>query len=430
MASTHYTPHATRALPNRADCDRLMLSHLFRSLRHPQFRVFYFGQLVSITGTWMQNMAQAWLVYRLTHSSVLLGTVAFAGLLPVLLFGLVGGVLADRVPRRTLLIGAQLVAMAQAFLLATLVIGGWVATWHIVLLAFVLGTANAIEMPSRHSFLAELVPAQDLPNAIALNSSIFNLARFAGPALAGLLVGLWGEGTVFLLNGITFLAVLWGLFTLSAGRTAAPSGSQSQWSRLREGLGYAWQTKPIRMALLLLTTCSLSAPAYTVLMPIFAHRVFAGGAEMLGLLLGTAGIGALLAAMRLAYLSGRQSLPHNIALAAISAGAGMLLFANTERLWMALPLLALLGFSISTMAASVNTLIQMQVPNQLRGRIMALFAVLFIGITSLGNMLAGLTAAHVGASFAVMIAGAVCTSAGIVYRLRATGDAGAQAGSV
>ncbi len=407
-----------------------MLFHLFRSLRHPQFRVFYFGQLISITGTWMQNMAQAWLVYRLTHSSVLLGTVAFAGLLPVLLFGLVGGVLADRIPRRTLLIGAQLTAMAQAFLLATLVIGGWVATWHIVVLAFVLGTVNAIEMPSRHSFLAELVPPHDLPNAIALNSSIFNLARFAGPALAGLLVSAWGEGTVFVLNGLTFLAVLAGLFTLSAGRIAAPSPDQSQWSRLREGLGYAWKTTSIRMALLVLTACSLSAPAYTVLMPIFAHRVFGGGAETLGLLLGTAGVGALLAAMRLAYLSGRQSLPHNIALAAISAGAGMLVFANTETFWLALPLLALLGFSISTMAASVNTLIQMQVPNQLRGRIMALFAVLFIGVTSLGNMLAGLTAAHVGSTVAVMIAGVICGSAGIIYRVRATGEENTQAGSV
>ncbi len=394
-----------------------MLSHLFRSLQHAQFRAFYFGQLISITGTWMQNMAQAWLVYRLSHSTLLLGMVAFAGLLPVLLFGLAGGMLADRIPRRSLLIAAQLVAMAQALLLTVLVFGGWVETWHVVVLAFVLGTVHAVEMPSRHSFLAELVPAEDLPNAIALNSSVFNLARFIGPAIAGALVASYGEGPVFLLNAFTFLAVLWGLLGLTAGRSAATDMAHSQWQRLREGLTYAWENRLIRAALILLTFCSLAAPAYTVLMPVFAHQVFNGGAKQLGLLLGTAGAGALLAAMRLAWLSGRQHLGHNIALAGMAAGAGMLLFANTTTLLFALPLLVLLGFAITTIAASVNTLIQMQVPNQLRGRIMALFSVLFIGITSLGNLLVGYTAAHLGVVTTVMLAGMLCLGSGVVYRL-------------
>lgn len=394
-----------------------MLSHLFRSLRHPQFRLFYFGQLISITGTWMQNMAQAWLVYRLSHSTLLLGVVAFAAMLPVLLFGLAGGMLADRLPRRSLLIAAQLVAMAQALLLALLVFGGWVETWHVVVLAFVLGLVHAVEMPSRHSFLAELVPAADLPNAIALNSSIFNLARFAGPAIAGALVAAWGEGPVFLLNALSFLAVLWGLLHLTAGRSAASEAAQSQWRRLREGLDYAWDNRPIRAALFLLTVGSLTAPAYTVLMPVFAHQVYGGGAGQLGLLLGTAGVGALLAAMRLAWLGGRQHLSHNIALAALAAGIGMLLFANITTLPYALPLLVLLGFAVTTMATSINTLIQMQVPNQLRGRIMALFAVLFIGITSLGNLLAGYTATHLGVVLTVMLAGTICAGAGAVYRL-------------
>lgn len=396
-----------------------MLSHLFRSLRHPQFRLFYFGQLISITGTWMQNMAQAWLVYRLSHSTLLLGVVAFAAMLPVLLFGLAGGMLADRLPRRSLLIAAQLVAMVQALLLALLVFAGWVETWHVVVLAFVLGLVHAVEMPSRHSFLAELVPAQDLPNAIALNSSIFNLARFAGPAIAGALVAAYGEGPVFLLNALSFLAVLWGLLHLSAGRSAASEAAQSQWRRLREGLDYAWDNRPIRAALILLTVGSLTAPTYTVLMPVFAHQVFGGGAGQLGLLLGTAGAGALLAAMRLAWLGGQQHLSNNIALAALTAGAGMLLFANTTTLPLALPLLLLLGFAITTMATSINTLIQMQVPNQLRGRIMALFAVLFIGITSLGNLLAGYTATHLGVVTTVMLAGVICAGAGATYKLAA-----------
>lgn len=394
-----------------------MLSHLFRSLRHPQFRLFYFGQLISITGTWMQNMAQAWLVYRLSHSTLLLGVVAFAAMLPVLLFGLAGGMLADRLPRRSLLIAAQLVAMTQALLLAALVFSGGVETWHVVLLAFVLGLVHAVEMPSRHSFLAELVPTVDLPNAIALNSSTFNLARFAGPAIAGALVAAYGEGPVFLLNALSFLAVLWGLLQLTVGRSPASEAAHNQWRRLREGLEYAWDNRPIRAALLLLTVGSLTAPAYTVLMPVFAHQIFDGGAGQLGLLLGTAGAGALLAAMRLAWLGGQQHLGHNIAHATLAAGVGMLLFANTTTLTFALPLLVLLGFTITTMATSVNTLIQMQVPNHLRGRIMALFAVLFIGITSLGNLLAGYTATHLGVVTTVMLAGGVSLMAGVAYRL-------------
>lgn len=395
----------------------MLLSHLFRSLQHKEFRVFYFGQLISITGTWMQNMAQAWLVYRLSHSSLLLGIVAFSGLLPVLLFGLIGGMLADRIPRRTLLLSVQLIAMLQAFTLATLVFGGWIETWHIIVLAFILGTVHAIEMPSRHSFLAELVPSQALPNAIALNSTIFNLARFAGPAIAGWLVGAIGEGFVFFINGLTFLAVFGGLLMLEAGRVPSHQGDQNRWALLREGLDYAWKTGTVRIALALLMIGSVAAPAYNVLMPIFANRVFHGGAELLGWMLGSAGIGALAGAMRLAYLAGRQSLPQNIAFAAILAGAAMAAFANVEQLSLALPLLAVLGFAITTMTASVNTLLQIRVPNRLRGRTMALFSVLFIGVTSLGNLLAGSAAAYLGAPRTVMIAGGICLGAGLLYRL-------------
>ncbi len=395
-----------------------MFSHLFRSLHHPQFRVFYFAQLISITGTWMQNMAQAWLVYRLTHSSLLLGTVAFAGLLPVLLFGLWGGVLADRWPRRTLLIAAQIIAAVQASVLATLVLGGWVATWHIIILAFVLGVVHAMEMPSRHSLLAELVPPPDLANAIALNSSLFNLARFFGPAIAGWLVTAYGEGVVFLINALTFISVLLALLTITAGSTAPDKDTRGQWRRLLDGLHYAWSQRTIRTALMLLAISSLTAPSYAVLMPVFAHRVFHGGASELGLLLGTAGAGALLAAMRLAYLGGRQSIRRHIGTAAMAAGAGMMLFAHVSYLPIALPVVLLLGFSATTLVASVNTLLQMQVPNQLRGRVMSLFAVLFVGVTSLGSMVAGVVAEHFGIAVAVTAAGACSLLAGTLYGLR------------
>lgn len=397
-----------------------MLLSVFRSLRHRQFRIFYLGQLISLTGTWMQNVAQAWLVYRLSQSSLMLGMVAFAALLPVLLFGLVGGLLADRLPRRRLLVTVQTVAMVQALLLAVLALTGWIEVWHIILLAFVLGMAHAVEMPSRHSLLAELVPAEDLANAIALNASLFNAARFLGPAVAGALVAWLGEGPVFLLNAATFLATIAALKTLSAGVETYSHQRGGRRRELQEGLAYAWQTSGIRSALLMLAAISITAPVYSVLMPVFVDQVYAGGAQLLGLLLGSSGAGALAAAFHLAYLSGRQRLSRHITLAAFATGSGMLLFAWSEQLWLTLPLLAMLGFSTTTMTASVNTLLQMQVPNALRGRIMALFSVLFIGMTSLGNLLAGITANWWGGAVAVGTAGILCLGAALMYRTMRT----------
>ena len=394
-----------------------MLGLLFHSLKTRDYRIYYFVQLISITGTWMQNVAQAWLVYRLSHSSVQLGLVAFAGLAPVLLLGLLGGVLADRYPRKTLLITAQTLAMAQALTLAALTLSGWVQTWHIIALALVLGIVHALEMPTRHSFIAQLVPREDLPNAIALNSSIFNTARFIGPAVAGWLVALIGEGPVFVINAITFVMVLLGLMMIQAH--PAPHDSQTPRPRLSDALDYARHQPRIRAALLLLALVSLVATAYSVLMPILSHEVYHGGAETLGNLLGAAGLGALTAALRLAYLSGRQRLDVHIGNAAIAAGVGMLAFSMSHWLWMALPVLLLIGFSLTTFIASVNTLIQMLVPDTLRGRVMALFSVLFIGLTSLSNLSAGFVADRIGAPHTVMLFGAITLLVGGIYRWHA-----------
>ena len=395
-----------------------MLNRLFESLALRDFRIYFFGQLVSITGTWMQNVAQAWLVYRLTDSSFLLGFVAFMGLMPVLVFGLVGGVLADRYPRKPLMVAAQSLALAQAVTLAVLTLTGWVEVWHIIALAFVLGVVHAFEMPTRHSFLAEIVPRAQLPNAIALNSSLFNLARSLGPALAGWLVAAAGEGVVFVINAGTFVLLLLGLWAIRM----PGAGSERPGSRpgaLLEGLRYAARHPRIRAALLLLASVSLLSTGYSVLMPVFSKEVFGGGPETLGLLLGAAGVGALVAALRLAYLSGRQQLDRQIGGAVIAAGVAMVGFTATATLPVALPLLAVVGFALTTLIASTNTLLQMLVADTLRGRVMALFSVLFIGANSLGNLLAGTVADRFGAPNTVLAFGAIALVLGGLHRAHA-----------
>ncbi|HKJ75644.1 MAG TPA: MFS transporter [Gammaproteobacteria bacterium] len=395
-----------------------MLERLFESLRLRDFRIYFLGQMVSITGTWMQNVAQAWLVYRLTESSFLLGFVAFVGLMPVLVFGLAGGVVADRYPRKALMVAAQTVALLQAVTLAVLTLTGWVEVWHIIALAFLLGVVHAFEMPTRHSFLAEIVPRGQLANAIALNSSLFNLARSAGPAIAGWLVAASGEGVVFAINAGTFLLMLIGLWRIRmpASGTERPGRRPGA---LAEGLRYAAGHPRIRAALLLLASVSLLSTGYSVLMPVFSKTVFGGGPTLLGMLLGSAGLGALVAALRLAYLSGRQQLDRQIGGAVITAGVAMAGFAATDYLPLAMALLAVVGFALTTLIASTNTLLQMLVADTLRGRVMSLFSVLFIGANSIGNLLAGTIADRVGAPTTVLVFGMTALALGTVHRLHA-----------
>jgi MFS family permease len=298
---------------------------VFRSFRHRNFRLYYLGQLVSLHGTWMQTMAQAWLIYRLTDSSLMLGVVAFCSHLPVLVLGLLGGVIADRLSRRRLLFAANTVAMMQALAFAVLTLGGWVAPWHIVVLALVLGMVQAFEMPARHAFVTEIIAREDVPNAIALNSSAFNVARFLGPAIAGWVVAWYGEGTVFLLNALTFVAVLTGLTLIPDALRPHAVSDGSIRQRLGEGLVYAWQQSQIRTALFMAGLVSLLASCVAVLMPVFAKDVFASGPRVLGLLLGAIGVGALIGALRLAHRRSHGGLDARIGAAALGVSACSLL---------------------------------------------------------------------------------------------------------
>ncbi len=386
---------------------------LTRSLRHRNFRLYFFGQLLSLNGTWMQSIAQAWLVYRLTDSSFMLGLVSFLNLAPVLVLGLAAGALADHYSRYRLLWMTQTLAMLQAFVLGALTLSGYVQVGHILVLATLLGIIHAFEIPARHALVAGLVDRVDLPNAIALNSSLFNLARFVGPALAGLLIAALGEGPLFILNGLSFLAVLVALAAMRPRprmHVRPSGGSGGPWAALR----FAWRQPPLRYALALVALVALVGTPYLVLMPVFARDVFGGDAQQLGLLVGASGFGALLGALRLAQRKMSTGLERVIAVSGLLAGLGLLLFSQASSFAFALASLPIIGFALTSLVAGTNTFLQLEVEDSLRGRLMSLFSVVFLGSAPLGNLLAGSVAQHIGVAHTVAACGAICLIGGAV----------------
>lgn len=384
-----------------------MSVHLFRSLRYRNFRLYYLGQLVSLNGTWMQSVAQSWLVYRLTGSGTMLGLVGAMTLAPSLIFGIYGGWLADHFARRNLLMLAQALAMVQALVLGLLTMLGWVQAWHILLLALLLGLVQAMETPIRHSFISQLVSREDLPNAIALNSSMFHLARFFGPAIAGLLVAWIGEGPVFLLNALTFVAVLWSLCYVrlpvpEAGRQLQDSG-KSVWS----GLHFVREHRLVRQLLILVASVSLLGSSMAVLMPIFVSKVYGQGPKALGLLMGMLGAGSLTGALFLASRRDYRLLERRVALAGMTVAAGLIGFAFNTWHSTAIVLLFVIGLSATTVFASSNALIQISVPDHIRGRVMALFSIALQGMISIGQLAMGGAADIVSVPIVVVSAGAV-----------------------
>lgn len=391
----------------------------FRSLRHRNFRLYFAGQVLSLHGSWMQNVAQAWLVYRLTGSSAMLGLVAFCSLIPVLLFALYGGVLADRYNRRWLLFTAHSLSMVQALILAVLTLTGAVMPWHIIVLALMIGFVHALEMPARHSFVAEMVPRADLSNAVALNSSAFNVARFLGPSLAGLLVAAVGEGWVFVINGASFAAILAALLAMRTSARPAEGPRASARSYIREALRFARQQPHIRAGLLLVSVMSMVAAATTVLMPVFAKVEFGGGSEVLGLLLGAMGLGSLVGALRLAQRIDNTGIDRVIGVAGVVAGLALAGFAMFGHLAVAMVILTIVGFCHTTLVASTNALIQLIVEDRLRGRVMALFSTVFIGLMPIGSLGAGMLAHFLGAPLTLGVFALLAVLAAALFLLRA-----------
>jgi MFS family permease len=391
---------------------------VLRSLRHRNFQLFFGGQLISLIGTWMQTVAQSWLVYRLTGSAVLLGTVGFSSQIPVLLLASLGGTLADRGNRHRIVIATQASAMILAAALALLTLGGWVRVWQIIVLSVLLGVVNAFDIPARQSFIVEMVGKEDLMNAIALNSSMFNGARVVGPAVAGILVASIGEGWCFLLNAVSYLAVIAGLLMMRLGQPPAPDLSASPLEQVLEGFRHVRRTAPIRALLLLVGLVSLVGMPYTVLMPIFADKIFQGGAQGLGILMGATGVGALMGALTLASRKGVRGLGTVVALSAAGFGASLVVFSFSRSFRLSAVVLVAVGFCMMLQMACTNTLLQAMIPDRMRGRVMALYSMMFMGMAPFGALFAGVAAEHLGAPVTVAVGGAGCVvGAGLFARL-------------
>jgi MFS family permease len=369
----------------------------FGALQHRNFRLFWYGQLVSLIGTWMQSVAQQWLVYSLTGSATKLGIVAAANSLPVLFLSLWAGVLLDRLPKRQVLMATQFAAMALAFVLAALVWTDTVQFWHVVVLSALLGCVNAVDMPARQSFTPEMIDKEDLPNAIALNSSVFNAARVIGPSIAGLLVAAVGEAAAFTLNGASYLAVIGGLMMMRLPVFVPQGNHRTPVLDLIEGIRYVLRDPLKRVLIAALLVHTIFGTLHITLMPVFARDVFVidspgflgSGETRLGLLMASFGVGAFVAAMTLATMGGRTKPGTRIITGLFVYPIAFILFSLTTSFWVALPLLALGGWAIITLLATCNTLMQTTTPDELRGRVMSLYSMVLVGFMPFGHLLAG-----------------------------------------
>ena len=387
-----------------------------RALQYRNFQLFFSGQLISLIGTWMQNLAQAWLVYRLTGSMVLLGGISFCSQIPIFLFSTVGGIVADRYSRHRAVIATQTLSMLLALALAALTLTHTVQIWHIFALSALLGVVNAFDVPARQSFIVDMVGRADLMNAIALNSSMFNASRVIGPAIAGILVAAIGEGWCFFANGVSYIAVIVGLLLMRVERHERVADGTSPLANIIEGFRFVLQSKPIHSLLILLGIASVTGMPFTVLMPVFADRILHGGPRALGWLTGCAGIGALGAALLLASRQTLKGLSVWVAISSTAFGVGLVIFALSRSYLFSAVILVPVGFALMLQMGASNTLIQSMVPDQLRGRVMGVYSMMIMGMAPFGGLLAGLVADRLGAPATVAIGGVICLiSAGIFW---------------
>jgi MFS family permease len=389
---------------------------LFRALRYRHYRLFVGGQGISLIGTWMQSVAMSWLVYRMTDSALALGIVAFTAQIPVCLLAPLAGVLADRWNRHRILVVTQILAMIQALALAFLVLSGLVAVWHIVALSLLLGLIGAFDIPSRQSFVVEMVERkEDLGNAIALNSFLFNAARIIGPSIGGLLIAAVGEGVCFLVNGVSYIAVIAALLAMEVRPKEVRTEPKHILHEMKEGVVYALSFMPIRNILLLIGAVSLLAMPYAVLMPVFAKDVLHGTSSTQGFLVAGVGAGALIGAIYLASRPSVVGLGKIIALATSMVGIGLISFSFSRTLWLSLVLMVWAGFGIMVMMASCNTILQTIVDDDKRGRVMSFYTMAFMGAAPIGSLIAGALAHEIGAPKTVLIGGACCILGAILF---------------
>lgn len=387
-----------------------------RALAHRNFRLFLLGQSISLIGTWMQQVAMTWLLYRLTDSGLMLGVLGFASQMPGFFIAPVAGVLTDRWNRHRSVIATQALAMAQAFLLFGLSYANQIHVWHLMALGVVLGVINAFDMPLRQAFLSEMVRSKDdLANAIALNSSVFNGARLVGPSVAGLLLAVGGESTCFLVNALSYIPVLWALLSMRELPRRTGGAGTAIVSGLKEGLVYAFGFSPIRSLLSLLALVSMMVTALSVLMPVFAKETLRGGAPELGFLMAASGAGALCGALYLASRTSVRGLGIRIAGGTFAFGFGTIAFSFSHHLWLSMALLVVIGFSVMLQMGASNTILQTIVEEDKRGRVMSLYTAAFLGMAPLGSILAGLSSKWMGAPHTMQVAGAIVIAGALLF---------------
>ncbi len=392
------------------------LRFALRALRHRNFRLFTIGQTVSQIGNWMQQVAMGWLVYRLTQSELLLGLIAFGSQSPVFFLGPVAGVIADRANRHRVIIVAQSLMMVQATVLAVLVFTEHVQYWHVLALSVFFGIVNSFEIPARQAFLLDMVGSrEDLPNAIALNSSIFNGARLVGPAIAGFLIAAFGESIAFISNALSYLAVLVALLAMHVQPHQKKRIRGRVFASLRAGFSYGFGFLPIRVVLNLVAAAALFGVPFTVLLPVFAVDVLHGDARTLGFMMSATGVGALSGALFLAARESVRGLSRVISIAAMLFGGALVIFGLSRWLWLSLPALAVAGFGMMVMMAASNTFLQTVADDDKRGRIVSLYTMSYIGLAPFGSLLAGAVAQEFTAAFAIAVGGVTVVGSAFVF---------------
>lgn len=392
------------------------MKFIFRALGHRNYRLFFSGQSISLIGTWMQQIAMNWLVYRLTNSALLLGVVGFTSRIPTFFLASLAGVLADRWNRHHIILITQTLSMIQAMILALLVLTGTIVVWHIILLSLFMGFINALDIPTRQSFVVDMIEKkEDLGNAIALNSSIVNGARLVGPSIAGLLIATLGEGMCFLLNGLSFIAVIVALLAMKITPQERKRQSSEVLQGLKEGFSYAFGFAPIRSVLLLLALVSLMGMPYAVLMPIFAEKIFHSGPQALGFLLGATGFGAVAGSIYLASRKSVLGLGRIIVISSSLFGVGLIGFSLSRLFWFSLLMMLLTGFGMMVQMASSNTVLQTIVDEDKRGRVMSFYTMAFMGMIPFGSLLAGSLATHIGAPNTILVGGVACILGSFIF---------------
>ncbi len=416
MGAAPHTPTGMEtALPVGVAVDAGNIPHTFRALRHRNFRLFISGQVISLIGTWMQTVAQSWLVYRLTHSELLLGTAWFCSQIAVFALGPLGGHAADRFSRHKLVILTQTLSMLQALALAALTLSGRVHVWHVLALAGLLGMINAFDMPGRQALVIHMTSKEDLINAISLNSAVFNAARVIGPGVAGMVVAVVGEGVCFLLNGISFLAVIGCLLAMRLPKFECKA-ADSPWRHMVDGFRYAAGHTAVRRVLGLMAAATLAGMPALVLMPFFADAIFHRGSQGLGFLMGAMGVGAVGGTLMLARRTQVSGLSRVMVHSGIAVGTCYVAFAASPWFAFSLAIMPVIGYTVMQQMASANTTIQSLIPDEYRGRIMALYAMTVVGLGPFGSLAAGALASRLGPRLTVALGGLLALGASAAFR--------------